>query len=198
MGSSVGPTASPAHKRHLDAFISPTELYPVIATTSKLMTTGVDAQTCKLIVLDSNISSMTEFKQIIGRGTRINEDFGKYYFTIKDFRNVTALFADKEFDGDPVRVKEADQDDDISDTENEEGAPIVDAQSGQEVRFPQPETPDVTITDDRPGEGRRHKITFSYVRGPTNLVLQGLDVPDWHYVDILRIAITSNSCDFER
>ncbi len=78
-------------KRHLDAFISPTEPYPVIATTSKLMTTGVDAQTCKLIVLDSNIGSMTEFKQIIGRGTRINEDFGKHYFTIMDFRNVTAL-----------------------------------------------------------------------------------------------------------
>ena len=101
-------------KRHLDDFISPTETYPVIATTSKLMTTGVDAQTCKLIVLDSNIGSMTEFKQIIGRGTRINEDFGKFYFTIMDFRNVTALFADKDFDGDPVRVKVASQDDDIS------------------------------------------------------------------------------------
>jgi type I restriction enzyme R subunit len=69
-------------KDHLDAFISPNELYPVIATTSKLMTTGVDAQTCKLIVLDSNIGSMTEFKQIIGRGTRINEDFGKHYKTL--------------------------------------------------------------------------------------------------------------------
>ena len=60
-------------KRELDNFINPEERYPVIATTSKLMTTGVDAQTCKLIVLDSNIQSMTEFKQIIGRGTRINE-----------------------------------------------------------------------------------------------------------------------------
>jgi len=110
-------------KRHLDAFISPSELYPVIATTSKLMTTGVDAQTCKLIVLDSNIGSMTEFKQIIGRGTRINEDFGKHYFTIMDFRNVTALFADKDFDGDPVRVKEASEEDDISGTDNEADAP---------------------------------------------------------------------------
>ena len=91
------------------------------------MTTGVDAQTCKLIVLDSNIGSMTEFKQIIGRGTRINEDFGKYYFTIMDFRNVTALFADKEFDGDPVRVKEAREDDDISDAENEtDDTPVID------------------------------------------------------------------------
>ena len=93
-------------KRELDNFISPEERYPVIATTSKLMTTGVDAQTCKLIVLDSNIASMTEFKQIIGRGTRINEEYGKQFFTIMDFRNVTDLFADPAFDGDPVMVKE--------------------------------------------------------------------------------------------
>ncbi|MCB4763189.1 MAG: DEAD/DEAH box helicase family protein, partial [Sulfurovum sp.] len=78
-------------KRELDNFTNPEETYPVIATTSKLMTTGIDAQTCKLIVLDSNINSMTEFKQIIGRGTRINEEYGKTYFTIMDFRNVTDL-----------------------------------------------------------------------------------------------------------
>lgn len=80
-------------KRELDNFINPEERYPVIATTSKLMTTGVDAQTCKLIVLDANIASMTEFKQIIGRGTRIREDHDKTFFTIMDFRNVTELFA---------------------------------------------------------------------------------------------------------
>ena len=133
-------------KRHLDAFISPTELYPVIATTSKLMTTGVDAQTCKLIVLDSNIGSMTEFKQIIGRGTRINEDFGKHYFTIMDFRNVTALFADKAFDGDPVRVKEAGENDDISNVENEtDDAPITDDLTGDEIEIQKPEKPHETI-----------------------------------------------------
>ncbi len=93
-------------KRELDSFINPGEKYPVIATTSKLMTTGVDAQTCKLIVLDSNIGSMTEFKQIIGRGTRINEEYGKTYFTIMDFRNVTNLFADPTFDGDPVAIRD--------------------------------------------------------------------------------------------
>jgi type I restriction enzyme, R subunit len=76
-------------KLELDNFINPEERYPVIATTSKLMTTGVDAQTCKLIVLDSNIQSPTEFKQIIVRGTRINEQFDKRFFTIMDFRNVT-------------------------------------------------------------------------------------------------------------
>lgn len=78
-------------KREVDNFINPEERYPVIATTSKLMTTGVDAQTCKLIVLDSNIRSMTEFKQIIGRGTRINEEYDKTSFAIMDFRNVTNL-----------------------------------------------------------------------------------------------------------
>ncbi|WP_236202295.1 EcoAI/FtnUII family type I restriction enzme subunit R [Pseudomonas pseudonitroreducens] len=91
-------------KAELDNFINPEQRYPVIATTSKLMTTGVDAQTCKLIVLDQHIKSMTEFKQIIGRGTRINEDYGKYWFTIMDFKKATELFADPAFDGDPVVI----------------------------------------------------------------------------------------------
>lgn len=93
-------------KAELDNFINPEERYPVIATTSKLMTTGVDAQTCKLVVLDQHIKSMTEFKQIIGRGTRINEDYGKYWFTIMDFKKATELFADKDFDGEPVVIYE--------------------------------------------------------------------------------------------
>jgi type I restriction enzyme R subunit len=152
-------------KRHLDDFISPTELYPVIATTSKLMTTGVDAQTCKLIVLDSNIGSMTEFKQIIGRGTRINEDFGKHYFTIMDFRNVTALFADKDFDGDPVRVKEASEKDDISDAENEiDYTEVLDEQTGDKINFGEPDKPDVSIaTEDRAGYRSRRKVTVNGV-----------------------------------
>ncbi len=89
-------------KNQLDNFIDPGTKYPVITTTSKLMTTGVDAKTCKLIVLDMNINSMTEFKQIIGRGTRLRPDYDKYYFTIMDFRGATRLFADPEFDGDPI------------------------------------------------------------------------------------------------
>jgi type I restriction enzyme R subunit len=93
-------------KAELDNFIFPESRYPVIATTSKLMSTGVDAQTCKLIVLDQRIQSMTEFKQIIGRGTRINEDYGKYYFTIIDFKKATELFADPDFDGEPVQIYE--------------------------------------------------------------------------------------------
>jgi type I restriction enzyme, R subunit len=93
-------------KDELDNFIDPASQHPVIVTTSELLSTGVDAQTCKLIVLDKRIASMTKFKQIIGRGTRINEDYDKYYFTIMDFKKATELFADKDFDGDPVQIYE--------------------------------------------------------------------------------------------
>jgi type I restriction enzyme R subunit len=98
-------------KAQLDNFIDPESTYPVIACTSRLMTTGVDAQTCHLIVLDRRIASMTEFKQIIGRGTRINEDYNKLFFTIMDFKRATALFADPDFDGDPVQIYEPGPDD---------------------------------------------------------------------------------------
>ncbi|HDT3625628.1 TPA: DEAD/DEAH box helicase family protein [Morganella morganii subsp. morganii] len=91
-------------KAQLDNFINPKKPYPVIATTSELMSTGVDAQTCKLVVLDQNIQSMTKFKQIIGRGTRINEKYGKLWFTILDFKKATELFADERFDGVPEKV----------------------------------------------------------------------------------------------
>jgi type I restriction enzyme R subunit len=93
-------------KNELDNFIDPKRPYPVIATTSKLMSTGVDAQTCQLIVLDQKIQSMTEFKQIIGRGTRLRPDYGKYFFTIIDFRKATELFADPKWDGPAISVKE--------------------------------------------------------------------------------------------
>jgi len=125
-------------KRELDNFISPEEKYPVIATTSELMTTGVDAQTCKVIVLDSNIQSMTKFKQIIGRGTRINEEYGKLYFTILDFRNATDLFADKDFDGDPIRVKPVPENADLSLVvleEEENTLTVLDEVSGEEIVF---------------------------------------------------------------
>ena len=137
-------------KRELDNFINPEETYPVIATTSELMTTGVDAQTCKVIVLDAEIKSMTKFKQIVGRGTRINEEFGKMYFTVLDFRNVTNLFADKDFDGDPIRVKPVTEDTDLSGIVNEEenvDTPIIDEESGEEIeidpeiRQPESKTP---------------------------------------------------------
>ena len=100
-------------KTQLDKFIDEDSTYPVIAVTSKLMTTGVDAKMCKLIVLDNNINSMTEFKQIIGRGTRLLEDYGKTYFTIMDFRNASRLFADKDFDGNPEVVIDITGDDPV-------------------------------------------------------------------------------------
>lgn len=89
-------------KSKLDYFISVSQKFPVIATTSKLLSTGVDCKMTKLIVLDQMIGSMTEFKQIVGRGTRLREKDGKTHFTIMDFRNVSRLFADPEWDGDPV------------------------------------------------------------------------------------------------
>ena len=143
-------------KRELDNFINPEETYPVIATTSKLMTTGIDAQTCKLIVLDSNIASMTEFKQIIGRGTRINEEYDKTFFTIMDFRNVTDLFADPDFDGEPVRVKEVKEDEEFEDPENEEDETII--EDGEEVEFPEDETPDIIDGGDIEDNEPREKI----------------------------------------
>ena len=99
-------------KAELDNFIEPESKFPVIATTSELLTTGVDAKTCKLIVLDKTISSMTTFKQIIGRGTRIDEENNKWFFTIMDFKKATELFRDPDFDGEPVVIYEPDDGDD--------------------------------------------------------------------------------------
>ena len=134
-------------KAQLDNFIDPASTYPVIATTSKLMTTGVDAQTCKVIVLDSNINSMTEFKQIIGRGTRINEEYGKQYFTILDFRDATRLFADKDFDGEPVVVYEPEAEETPVPPDHEEEQP------GQVVED-EPEYPDTNGDDPHSSEPR--------------------------------------------
>lgn len=95
-------------KAQLDNFMDPDEKFPTIVTTSKLLTTGINCKTCKVIVLDNVFGEqgMTEFKQIIGRGTRIKEDYGKLYFTILDFRNASRLFADPDFDGEPVCIYE--------------------------------------------------------------------------------------------
>lgn len=137
-------------KRELENFQDANETFPVIAATSELMTTGIDATTVKLIVLDTNIQSMTKFKQIIGRGTRINEAYNKHYFTIIDFRNATDLFADKDFDGDPIRVKPVTEDDDLSmiiEKEENDETIIIDEISEEEITFSKPEirNPNSTI-----------------------------------------------------
>lgn len=124
-------------KLELDNFINPRKPYPVIACTSRLMTTGVDAKTCKLVVLDRTINSMTEFKQIIGRGTRIDEDYGKLWFTILDFKRATELFADEAFDGEPVVVFEP-----------QAGDPVVPPEEGDTTGGDQP-----GATTAGPGEG---------------------------------------------
>lgn len=149
-------------KAELDSFIDPESRYPVIAATSKLMTTGVDAQTCKVIVLDSNIESMTEFKQIIGRGTRVREDYGKTYFTILDFRNVTKLFADPAFDGDPVKVyepkNEQEYDETIDDLENEK-TPTLEVPNGTYTNLPS--ATEVYVPDPSENTDRRIVHTIS-------------------------------------
>ncbi|ECW3681412.1 DEAD/DEAH box helicase [Salmonella enterica] len=104
-------------KGQLQNFSDKKKEWPVIVTTSELMTTGVNVKTCKLIVLDQTIRSMTKFKQIIGRGTRIEQDYGKLWFTILDFKKATELFADERFDGIPEKVMEATPDD-ISDPDS--------------------------------------------------------------------------------
>ena len=112
---------SPDGKRELDNFIDPNEPYPVLVTTSKLLGTGVDTQTVQLIVIDSIINSMTEFKQMIGRGTRVLEKKNKLYFTIMDFRNATRLFRDDDFDGPPVQVYEPTPSEPVTPVEPETG-----------------------------------------------------------------------------
>jgi len=156
-------------KRELDNFIAPDERYPVIATTSKLMTTGVDAQTCHLIVLDNIINSMTEFKQIIGRGTRIREEYGKRYFTIMDFRDATRLFKDKAFDGEPVQVEEFDADDPVVPREPTTlGEPGVDYDPG---------APDV------------RKLPPGWAEGDDAVLRK-------YYVDNVEVAITSEQVQY--
>lgn len=124
-------------KAELDNFIHPESRYPVIVTTSKLMTTGVDAQTCKLIVLDQTINSMTEFKQIIGRGTRINEEFNKFSFTIMDFKGATRLFSDPDFDGEPIQIYEPKGDEPITPPDDELiNSPNPDDFSSDEIDSP--------------------------------------------------------------
>ena len=155
-------------KAELDNFINPESRHPVIATTSKLLTTGVDAQTCKLIVIDQNLQSVAEFKQIIGRGTRLREDFGKLYFTIMDFRKVTELFARPEFDGDPVVIYEPK--DDESPLPPDEGEPPF----GGTEEGPQADFVIVDKWDDL--SGRRTKYTVDNV--PVTVVAEQVQYYD--------------------
>ena len=173
-------------KEELDNFISPEERYPVIATTSRLMSTGVDAKTCKLIVLDRAINSMIEFKQIIGRGTRIAEEYGKTHFTIMDFRNNTDKFADPDFDGDPVQIYVASDGDVVVPPEpDEEDNPNIDYSDVD------PEQPDISFPTGV-GEGQPPK---KYV---VNDVAFAVAVEQVQYMDANGDLITESLRDYTR
>lgn len=172
-------------KAELDNFIFPESVYPVIAVTSKLMTTGVDAKTCKLIVLDQRIQSMTEFKQIIGRGTRIDEDYGKMSFTIMDFKQATKLFADPDFDGDPVQVYEPKENDPILPP-----AMTEEKETGEDEEFP---------PDDQDKNTRGGRIppepTFKYVVDNVKVSVASERV---QYYDAAGKLITESLKDYTR
>jgi type I restriction enzyme R subunit len=175
----------------LDNFIDPQEPYPVIVTTSRLLSTGVDAQTCQLIVLDREVGSMTEFKQIVGRGTRVHAESQKYYFTLVDFRKASKHFADKEFDGDPVQIYEPGEDDDPlppdepdppTDEEEEEGDldPEPDLKAGEEPPLPPPP----------PGEPRQKY----YIKGrPVRVLTERIE-----YLDENGKLVTESLRDYSR
>jgi len=164
-------------QNELGNFIDPEAKYPVLVTTSRLLSTGVDAQTCRLIVLERAVGSMTEFKQIVGRGTRVHEDTKKFYFTLIDFRGATNHFADPDFDGEPVQIYEPGDDDpiappDVPPIASEDEAPIPPEPGGDEVVV-DGETPDITITDD---EEPRKKV---YVDGvPVAIVAERVQYMD--------------------
>ncbi len=140
----------------LGNFIDPESKWPVLVTTSRLLSTGVDAQTCRLIVLDREVGSMTEFKQIVGRGTRVHEDTHKYYFTLIDFRGATSHFADSDFDGEPVQIYEPGEGDPVDPPDatptNEDGDPLPEEPGEDEVIVDQPGFPGP------PGDGPQKKI----------------------------------------
>ncbi len=173
----------------LGNFIDPESRYPVVVTTSRLLSTGVDAQTCRLIVLDRLVGSMTEFKQIVGRGTRLHEETRKLYFTLIDFRGATSHFADPKFDGEPVQIYEPGENDPITppdepDSEIREDDPPYDEGGGDY----EGETPDITIPPD--GEERR-KI---YVDGvEATIVAERVE-----YLDERGKLVTESLRDFTR
>src|SRR5205823_7152818 len=133
-------------------FIDPESKYPVLVTTSRLLSTGVDVQTCRLIVLDREVGSMTEFKQIVGRGTRIHEDTHKFYFTLIDFRGATSHFADPAFDGEPVQIYEPGPEDPMTPPDappvTQDGEDAIPLRPGDDETVVDSGVPDISISDE--------------------------------------------------
>ena len=149
-------------QKQLSNFIDPESRYPVLVTTSRLLSTGVDVQTCRLIVLDREVGSMTEFKQIIGRGTRVHEDTRKFYFTLMDFRGATTHFADPDFDGEPVQIYEPGDGDPI--LPPEDTSPTV---AGDDPIPPEP-------GDDETGVDKPPDITVPNTSGVRKVYVDGV------------------------
>jgi type I restriction enzyme, R subunit len=176
----------------LGNFTDPEAKYPVIVTTSRLLSTGVDAQTCRLIVLDREIGSMTEFKQIVGRGTRVHEDTKKYYFTLIDFRKATNHFADPDFDGDPVQIYEPGEGDPVIPPED---VPPLGGADSIPLRPDEDETvvdepPNINLPSDDMGDGPRK----FYIKGRFVTVL----TERVEYLDENGKLITESLRDYSR
>jgi type I restriction enzyme, R subunit len=156
-------------QNQLGNFIDPESTYPVIVTTSRLLSTGVDAQTCRLIVLDRAVGSMTEFKQIVGRGTRIHEDTKKFYFTLIDFRAATSHFADPAFDGEPVQIYEPAEGDphtppDAPPLANDGEEPLPDVPGEDEKIVDNPTPPDINLPPPGPDRPRKYYVAGKEVK----------------------------------
>lgn len=177
----------------LGNFIDPEAKYPVLVTTSRLLSTGVDAQTCRLIVLEREVGSMTEFKQIVGRGTRIHEDTKKYYFTLIDFRGATNHFADPDFDGEPVQIYNPKPDgpmvppDDVPPSDDGDDPIPPEPGEGEEIVF----DPDPPVIDIPPGGDAQRKI---YVDGVSVAIVK----ERVQYLDENGKLITESLRDFTR
>lgn len=175
----------------LGNFIDPEAPYPVIVTTSRLLSTGVDAQTCRLIVLDRAVGSMTEFKQIVGRGTRVHEDTQKYYFTLVDFRKASNHFADPVFDGEPVQIYEPRENDPVTPPDSAPVSDDPDSQSDDGL-----DESEVLIHDLPPGmPGAVHEPrTKYYVHGkPVNVAIERVE-----YLDADGKLVTESLKDYSR
>ncbi|MEO5716646.1 MAG: DEAD/DEAH box helicase family protein [Luteolibacter sp.] len=175
----------------LDNFIDPESTYPVIVTTSRLLSTGVDAQTCRLIVIDREVGSMTEFKQIIGRGTRIHKDTEKFYFTLIDFRQATNHFADPDFDGDPVQIYEPEGNQPIDPPDPDEGKmgePVPDPEGDPVEILVEPPGPPGT---EPPGQEPRVKIRIDGV--PVSILAERVE-----YMDENGKLVTESLRDYSR
>ncbi|CAJ3531206.1 EcoEI R domain-containing protein [Burkholderia pseudomallei] len=185
----------PQGSAQIGNFIDPESIYPVIVTTSKLLSTGVDAQTCRLIVLDREIGSMTEFKQIVGRGTRVHEDSKKYYFTLVDFRKATNHFADPEFDGEPVQIYEPGEGDpetppdDVPPLNDDDDEDPIPPEPGEDETIVDGEPPDITLPPDGGDVPRKF-----YVHGkPVSVLTERIE-----YLDEDGKLVTESLRDYSR